>query len=643
VLRWFIARLLLPLASLGLLAFDARAETVPHSLTFRYSPYEQQAIAIAAKQLDGQIDDEPEGKRIESIELLRLDPIEPRDPLPSWLNAVHARTRESVIRRELVTRAGDRYRKVLVEESARKLRALPPITLVVCVAFRGTSDDRVRLVVITKDVWSLFFDVSWSGGSGGFSSFMVAPEESNLLGLHHKLAAEFNWNPYAYALGAHYEIPRIDGSAVNLVTDANLIIGDRQASSAEGSFGKVQAILPLRTDRQRYAWFTSFDWRDEVSRTFDGATLGTFKRAGSDDAAPPIDRAWRTVHDRATGALTRSFGWKYKQDLTVFVSAERASYRLPEAVRTTNSLADIVAFETSLLPTSYSTVGPGLEWHAYTSDFLRTYELETLGLQEDFRLGHSVVFDVSPAYHSEAHGYDALPEQAKYEALQLGVHAAVQETQPLRDGFVRATVQAAASLSALSRTTGPQAGNPLVGSTFGGSTIRNGVLEGRLRVASPRLGFGRLISDALVTMRLHDALDLSQQYGNSSRLRGYAPGFVAGKDTVVANLEFRSSAVQLATEQVGAVVFYDVAAANPNSGDDPTLANLASRSSIGVGIRVVTPLLERAGMRLDFAVPLDRSVGQFPGDSAEKPGPFAFWFTFGQAFDVGDVTLTTPP
>lgn len=631
------------LAALALLSVrGAAAEPTPQALTFRYSPYEDAAISNAERTLGAIVDSAPEGKLIETIEFVRLDPIEPRDPMPAWLNAAHVRTRESVIARELLTRAGDVYRKVSVEESARRLRALPQLTLVVCIAFRGSSPDRVRLVVITKDVWSLFFDVDWAASNGGFSKLMIAPQESNLLGLHHKLAAEFNWNPYAYALGGRYEIPHFDHSPINLLTDANVIVGHRETHTVEGSFGKVQAILPLRSDRQRVSWFSSFDWRDEQTRAFSGAELAR---------AHDIEQVWRTVHARALAAQTHSFGWKYKQDLSWFFSAERSQYRLPSSVRSATDpdaarvrLAEIVLFETDRLPTSYATVGPGLEWHAYTSDFLRTYELETLGLQEDYRLGHSLVLNVLPGYHVEQRGYQGLPEQATYRAVQLGFYAAVQETLPVRDGFVRAAVDLGGSVGARSIVSGPRASDASIReSLFASSTLRNSALRARVRLASPRLGFGRLVTDALFTMRWHDALNVSQRYDNASRLRGYDNVYVHGKDTLAANIEYRSPAWQLSTEQVGAAIFYDLAAAETNPGSEPDLHSLNARSALGVGIRVVTPLLERAGIRLDLALPLDRSASPFPGDEGARVSAYAISFAFGQAFEVGDVNLTTPP
>jgi len=78
-------------ASLSLLARGASAD--PQSLTGAYSPYEQQAIGEAETELHMRVDPAPEGKTIESIEYVRLEPIDKHDPLPAAIDVVHTTTR----------------------------------------------------------------------------------------------------------------------------------------------------------------------------------------------------------------------------------------------------------------------------------------------------------------------------------------------------------------------------------------------------------------------------------------------------------------------------------------------------------------------------------------------------------------------
>jgi hypothetical protein len=45
-------------------------------------------------------------------------------------------------------------------------------------------------------------------------------------------------------------------------------------------------------------------------------------------------------------------------------------------------------FRTRFLPVGETRAGPVVEWHGYAADFLRILDFETLGLQEDYQLGH---------------------------------------------------------------------------------------------------------------------------------------------------------------------------------------------------------------------------------------------------------------
>ena len=75
-----------PLTLLLLLLLALLARTAaggPRSLTGAYSDYEQQAIRDAQAWLGGALDPAPEGKVIERIELVRLDPIDAHDGLPT--------------------------------------------------------------------------------------------------------------------------------------------------------------------------------------------------------------------------------------------------------------------------------------------------------------------------------------------------------------------------------------------------------------------------------------------------------------------------------------------------------------------------------------------------------------------------------
>ncbi|MBL9113216.1 MAG: hypothetical protein JNM74_28280, partial [Myxococcales bacterium] len=157
----------------------------PTSTRVGYSPYEQSTIRDALKKTGLAAEVAPEGKIVESIEVVRLEVIEDRDPLPQFLNAFHATSKDFVIRRESLLRPGERYLQVVADETERNLRTIFQVSLVLVVPVKGSDDDHVRVLMITKDVWSLRLSWDLAATSGGVEKFTLVPQEVNVAGLHH--------------------------------------------------------------------------------------------------------------------------------------------------------------------------------------------------------------------------------------------------------------------------------------------------------------------------------------------------------------------------------------------------------------------------------------------------------------------------
>jgi len=598
------------------------AEDSPHVRASPYSAYEMQAIHSAELRLGVLLDEVPEGKVIESIELVRLDPIEERDPAPQWLNLLHTRTQKFVIRRELLLREQGRYERVLAEESARNLRALPQFSLALVLALRGTQPDRVRVVVLTKDGWSLFVDFDLTGAS----HLHLAPQESNLLGLHHQATLAFNLDPKTFALGLHYEIHRFAGSGIHLLGDGN-VVHDRAGNPA-GSFGKVSAVQPLLTARSTWSWFDAVSWTDREHYDFENGRVLTADYNCNGDTRKceaQIAHQWHELQLDARAALVHSSGWRLKSDFIFYADVQRSSFVLPASARTV-PIAALLAFESTIMPTSSTNAGPGLEWHGYTSNFLRTHDLETLGLEEDYRLGPNALAGISPRLHSEQFSRGGFPDQARYRALELHSYVVVQETLALDDGLLRASVSGFADDAWTSQVSGPQAGDPELRERMKLTRLRNVTVVGRVHLATPRLGFGRFVEDLLVTERAANALNQTQSYGGDNRLR-IKDATVSAASTAVANFEYRSPACQISTEQVGLVAFFDAASAIRERELAPSPGPFAD---VGLGLRIVTPLLERAGFRVDVGMPVHGHA---------RPH---LALAFGQAFSIDDVTPFGP-
>jgi hypothetical protein len=570
------------------------AEAAPVSQTGRYSPYEEESIAAVARERGTEIDPAPEGKRIEAVDIVTLEVFEARDPAPRVFNEAHVTTREYVIRRELLLEEGDVYRKVLADETARNLRIVPQLSLVVVVALKGSSPERVRLAVITKDVWSLRLSWDLAFTVGGIERLTIQPTETNLLGRHQVVAGRFNLLPESYSAGARYFERRLFGSRIQLTMDANLSM-NRRKEQPEGSFGELTLRLPLWSTRTPWAWAAGVEWNNIVARRYVNAALANYQaRLENPDGTTRTENVpfqYRTDAVRASAGATRSFGWALKNDLSATFAANRVEYRpydtgpaSPEAVE---------QFRVRRMPRSDTRVFPMLQWCTYTTNFLRVLDAETLSLQEDFRLGHDLLVRFYPV--SEALGSSR---------TFYGVFVGAQYTIPLGDGYARVGFES---------TTEAQA-----------DRLSDAAFEMDIRLVTPRLGFGRLVFDARLLDRYRNFLNRQSFLGGDTRLRGYPSSYLVGANVVAHTLEFRTRPVSLASVQVGGAIFYD-------SGDAfDRWSERQMKHSVGAGARVLFPQLDRSVFRLDFGFPVGLRPAGVP--------PMSFYFAFEQAFGVPTLT-----
>jgi hypothetical protein len=554
-----------------------------------YSSYEQETIEIALKEAPGQIDPNPSGKIIEGIEIVTLEVIEQRDPAPRFLNIFHAKTLPSVVRAELLFDEGQRYDAARVAESARNLRKRRQLSLVLIVPLRGSRPDRVRMLIITKDVWSLRLNTDFQFYQGKLLRLLLQPAEENMFGTHKLAGGLFILEPATYSVGGQYIDRRVAGSRIQATVSANLIV-NRDTGHPEGSFGTLYYGQPLFSAETKWAWKAQIVWYDEIFRSFVGTGLRTYDSPttpGDDAIAYRYDAArWFGVY-----ALTRSFGRRMKYDVSMGVEIDRRNFA-PRDVGNAPAVA-IDDFIRTRLPVSDTRVSPFLQLRSYMSEYHRVLDLETLGLQEDYRLGHEAVARVYPASKAVASSRDL-----------LGLYTALGYTVPLGDGLARALVAHQVEKSAPEET--------------------DATVQTNARVVTPRLGFGRLVYDALLIDHYRNYLNERFTLGGDSRLRGYPPAAFIGRDVVASNLEYRTRGWQLLSVELGGALFYDVGDAFDSFGE------LRLKQAAGLGFRAVFPQAQRLAFRADWGFPLVEGRPVMPG---------AFFVTFGQAFDMP----TLPP
>jgi hypothetical protein len=587
-------------------------QTRPTSKTFEYSAYEKETITRALEATASTIDPEPQGKIIEGVDTLRLEVLESRDPIPDeldWrhillpvgrsiptrrtLNSLHSVSREFVIRREMLLREGDAYDQILIDETARNMRGRMPlqISLVIILPVRGSAPDKVKLLVITKDIWSLRLSYDLSVTPGGLERLVIVPQETNLLGWHHTVQTNFLFQPEAYTLGVGYRIPRFGSSWISAAGAASVTM-NRRSGDAEGSAMSISVGQGLYSTRTEWAWSASAGYATGISRRYVNARVGTFNSAVTPNVADNIPTAYKSATSSASVGVTRSFGWGFKNNFSLTMNASKAEYRsFDTAAFDPRAVAD---YEQRLVPLGEDRVYPALSWTTFTNDYLRTLDINTLALQEDYRVGHDFSATVYPVSKALGSTRDL-----------IGVSARAGYSLPMGDGLAGGSV-----------------------STFAENNdgaITDASVSGSFGAVTPRIGIGRLVMNTSFVNRYRNYLRSRTITGGDDRLRGYPSNFFFGKDAVFYNIEFRSTSLQILKIALGGVAFFD--AGDAAQGFDL----LRAKQSVGFGLRILFPQLNRLVARFDLAFPLKR--GPFPeSGTTSRVDPVGFFFALDQAF-----------
>ena len=531
-----------------------------------HSAYEAETLQEVLGERLSEVDPAPEGKRIEDVEIVVLDVIEERDPLPDFLNWLHTNTRPYIVTRELLFSRGEPYRASAVQQTQRNLRGLRQLSVVLSVPLRGTTPDAVRVVLIVKDVWSLRLNTDFRIKAGKLEYLFLQPAEENLAGTHRKVLAAFELRPDTLGFGGRVVDPHLAGTRHQLALDANGVV-NRETGGAEGSSGYFQLELPLYSEDQEWAWGTLLSWRKEVTRRYVGLELATYDAAATpqDDAIP-----WAYGTDLISGRIsaTRSFGAGLKHDLTFGWQVKRSLYDAGDLSAFPPEAA--AEFLERRVPVSDVRVGPSLLYHVHPTSYASLLDAETLGLQEDYRLGPELYVGLQPSARFIG---------ATRDLVNLYAHAAF--TALPHRSLVRVYAAAATDFA-----------------LTGDDLVPSAEVQAGVRIVSPPFGFARLVYDGTFHFRPKNYLHQRLSLGGDGRLRGYPSAFFTGADLLASNLELRTLPVQIWTFQLAASAFYDVADAFDG------LSDLHPKQGAGFGLRVLLPQVGRAVLRLDWGFPL---------------------------------------
>jgi hypothetical protein len=506
----------------------------------------------------------PEGKRLEEVLVANENVFAPSDPYPLFLNLIHVRTREPVIRREVLLAPGDLWDAHRVQETERNLRRLFQLAVVKVVAVQG-HDGGVGLLVVVKDRWSLRLSNSFTLIGSLLQFLQLQLIEVNFNGWGQQLAVNTTVRLDTFSVGQTFIERRLLNSRWYLGESAALIF-NRQTGALEGTAGTADFGRPIITLDQEWGFLLEGTWNSRRRRVFRGATIWQlpYPDESSGETVPFVYDV-REFTGEAT--LTRSFGRALKVDVSASLGAWSRQYK-PSLVD-----GDKAAWlDANYLPRSENATYATAYVRAFPADFQVLRNIDTFELSEDFQLGWVAQGGVRWAF--------PLPF-APSNFIELGAS--------LRYRFYRADDLFTVTVA-------------------GAMRIRPGLESANRRFASelsnysPQFWGGRLVTRLLVDVKGNDLDNRQLLLGGSTGLRGAYPEEFSGRNMVLANVEYRARPVELWSNWLGMVIFYDVGSAFD--------AVVRPTHTVGIGFRLLLPQLNKEVLRVDFGFVIG---GPIPG------------------------------
>jgi hypothetical protein len=568
------------------------------------SAYEQTLIDWALKLHQVELEPQPEGKVIDGVLTAREDVFSQSDPVPTWLNVFHGRTREHVVLREVLLSKGEVWNQAKAEETERNLRALVIIAVAKVVPVKSPGGG-VTVLVITKDRWS--FRANWDYLIVGsvLERLHVPITEENLLGQGISVTLDPYLRQDTLQLGEDVTWRRIFDSKVRVRENLAIVL-NRNTGKAEGTQGLLQVNRPLLTLDQKWGFNVYAQWDVRRVRIFRGGSVWDlpYQHLGSGndervvDAVGPPEGTVPYIYDRREldfAALgTRQLGSVWVSRLTGGVGGYTHAYVPPPGKPLWPDVNGW--FQFTKLPHNEDAAYLYGSWSFFRAEYAQLHDLETFGLTEDLQVGPSLTVA----------GDWAVPVIAPSSFVELASSAGW--TFLFKGDVLRVSAAAAARF---------QLGGPVVNEHYA------------FEVAnwSPPIEGGRLVTRVLGDFYARDLDNNLFLLGAGGGLRGTVSGAFVGTKMVLGNFEYRTRPFNITTLLAGLVVFYDV-----GSAFDPAPFTLTH--TVGVGLRILVPQLNTQVIRLD--------LGFIIGDPNSQLSIDRLSSTFGQVTQIRPLFFDQP-
>ena len=488
-----------------------------------------------------------EGATIRNVVLDKANIFDTSNPdEDKWLyrmaNRFHVVTRDSTITRQLLFEPGQPYSKRLVEESERILRRRKYI-YDADIYGEEVAPGIVDVHVVTRDIWSLVPEISFSRG-GGENKWRAGFEESNLFGRGQSLQFTYSDDRDRDSSSVSFVDEHLGGSRVALYTKL-----------ADNSDGESQFLSVTRP-------FYALDARWAAGATLFADDRETTLYADSEEAA-------EFGHERdfvsLFGGWSRGLSGRFARRWTYGVTHDENRFA-PVAVPTLPAL----------LPADRKLVYPFIGFELLEDEFVTSQNTDQISRTEDFLMGRRVT--ASLGWSDESFGADRDALVYAFSASQgfgtLGEHALLL------------------SLQARGRVESGDTRNAQVW------------LSARyyLRQSDRRLLFAGIHGSAGHALDIDNPVFL----GGDSGLRGYPVNYRNGESSLVATIEQRyfTNVYPWRLFRIGGAIFVDVGRI---WGDNPAATERREwLANAGIGLRIApTRFSTRKIFHLDVAVPLN--------------------------------------
>ncbi|MFZ5470946.1 MAG: hypothetical protein ACOZIN_16080 [Myxococcota bacterium] len=554
--------------------------------------YEERLVQWALNLHQRELEPSPEGKTLEEVLIASEEVFAPSDPYPSWFNAVHMRTREVVIRRELLFAQGEAFDSKKVAETERNLRSLFIFSIAKVLPVKGKRGG-VALLVVTQDRWSLRLNSEFNVVGPLLQFLRLRPTEQNFLGLNQQVLLDLVLRLDTLSVGQLYQDRRFLGSELSFGETAAIIL-NRQTGEPEGSAGAVVLGKPLFHLESRWGFSVGADWSVRTRRIFRGAEVWQLPYPNEE---APLSQVPYIYLQRVAGwnaLYTRSFGRALKADVSAGVGGFFRRYAPPLALGL--DPAQSAWFASEYLPRSEDASFLQASVAAYVPDYRVLRDVDTFELSEDVQVGPS-------AYLAARWAHPAFFSPSRF--VELGAR--------LRYQLLAADDLATLTVAGASRY------------LPGEARWVNQRLAAEVKNVTPQTFLGRLVTRAVVDLT-RERLDNRQALlGGGNGLRGAAPESLAGRNYFLANVEWRSRSFEVKTLFLGLVLFYDTGSAWDVA---PAFTH-----TVGAGLRLLIPQFNQETIRVDvgwvLSQPAGFSIDRFSG-------------SFGQVTDYRPAFLDQP-